>query len=112
LPIALLSETELFLELTMDRIAIWSTFAAKPGQEAALEKLLDECLDLLRKEPGTSRSVLMRPNEGGWAIFNSFVDEAAFEAHLNGPVPKLLASKQDLLDGELGILRSKITAET
>ena len=95
----------------MDRIAIWSTFAAKPDQEAALEQLLADCLHLLRNEPGTTRSVLMRPDEGGWAIFNSFANEAAFDAHLHGPVPKLIASRQELLDGEMKIVRGKITAD-
>ena len=96
----------------MDTYAIWSTMKAKPGKEAEAERfLLEEALPLIRKEPGTTRFLVMREAPGSLAIFDTFADEAAFQAHRNGPVPKLLAERAPaLFEGEPTILRTDILA--
>ncbi len=96
----------------MDKFAIWSTMTAKPGKYAEAERfLIEEALPLIRKEPGTTRFLVMREKPGAYAIFDTFTDDAAFRAHLDGPVPKLLAERgPELFEGEPTILRSDLLA--
>lgn len=96
----------------MDKYAIWSTMKAKPGQDAEAERFLtEEALPLIRQEPGTTRFLVLREKPGAYAIFDTFADEAAFQAHLHGPVPKLLAERAPtLFEGEPIILRSDVLA--
>lgn len=96
----------------MDRYAIWSTMQAKPGQDAAVERfLVEEALPLIRQEPGTTRFLVLREKPGAYAIFDTFADEAAFQAHLDGPVPRLVAERApELFEGEPAILRSDVLA--
>ncbi len=96
----------------MDTYAIWSTMTAKPGQHAEAERfLVEEALPLIRQEPGTTRFLVLREKPGAYAIFDTFADEAAFQAHLHGPVPKLLAERApELFESEPTILRSDVLA--
>ena len=96
----------------MDTYAIWSTMKAKPGKDADAERfLIEEALPLIRQEPGTTRFLVLREKPGAYAIFDTFADEAAFQAHLHGPVPKLLAERAPgLFEGEPTILRSSVLA--
>ncbi|MBC7801060.1 MAG: antibiotic biosynthesis monooxygenase [Gemmatimonadaceae bacterium] len=96
----------------MDKYAIWSTMTAKPGQDAEVERFLtEEALPLIREEPGTTRFLVLREKPGAYAIFDTFADEASFQAHLDGPLPKLLAKRAPaLFEGEPMILRSDVIA--
>lgn len=96
----------------MDKYAIWSTMKAKPGKEAEAERfLVEEALPLIRKEAGTTRFLALRVEPGTYAIFDTFADEAAFRAHLDGPVPKLVAERApELFEGPPAILRSDVLA--
>ncbi|GAC1346786.1 MAG: antibiotic biosynthesis monooxygenase [Acetobacteraceae bacterium] len=95
----------------MDRYAIWSTMTAKSGQEQAAEAFLAQCLDLIGQEPGTTRFLVLREAPGRYAIFDTFAHDEAFQAHLNGPVPKVLQAKSaDLFEEFPVIVRSEILA--
>ena len=96
----------------MDTYAIWATMKAKPGLEAEAEHfLIEEALPLIRQEPGTTRFLVLRREPGVLAIFDTFADEAAFQAHLDGPIPELVARRAaELFEGPPEILRSDILA--
>lgn len=85
---------------------------AKPGKGAEAERfLIEEALPLIQQEPGTTRFLVLREKPGTYAIFDTFADEAAFQAHLHGPVPQLLAKRApELFEGEPMILRTDILA--
>ncbi len=54
---------------------------------------------------------MLREKPGAYSIFDTFADEAAFQAHLHGPVPKLLAERApELFESEPTILRSDVLA--
>lgn len=76
----------------------------KPGKEADFEVLAKELTDNVRAhEPGTVAYEFFRlpATERGYAVFESFVDEAAEEAHRNTPhFHKLAAPLIECLDGE------------
>jgi (4S)-4-hydroxy-5-phosphonooxypentane-2,3-dione isomerase len=72
----------------MPKLAIVATVEIQPGH-------LDECLRVLvahkarclKDEPGTLQFDVLRPNEGDTRvmIYEVYQDEAAFNAHWNGP---------------------------
>jgi quinol monooxygenase YgiN len=97
----------------MGGLAIWSTMQARPGREKDAERfLVEEVFPLIEQEPGTTRFTLLSHAPGRFAVFDTFADASAFEAHLNGPVPKLLASKgATLFTGEPTILRCDVVVD-
>ena len=76
----------------------------KPGKEADFEALAKQLTEkVLAEEPGTVAYEFFRlpDTERGYAVFESFVDEAAEEAHRNTPHFQDLAPPLiDCLDGE------------
>ncbi|HEV2054083.1 MAG TPA: putative quinol monooxygenase [Methylomirabilota bacterium] len=69
----------------MAKLAIVATFEIAPGQIDAFLPLLlahrDRCL---KDEPGTLRFDILRP-EKNLMLYEVYDDEAAFQAHWNGP---------------------------
>ena len=96
----------------MDAYAIWSTMTAKSGKEAEAERfLIEEALHLIRQEPGTASFLVLRDRPGSFTVFDTFADEASFQAHLPGLLPGLVAERAaDLFEDEPTILRSDILA--
>ena len=96
----------------MDKHAIWSAMTAKPGKDAEAERFrVEEAMPLIRQEPGTTRFLVLREKPGCFAIFDTFADEAAFQAHLYGRVPKVLAlGAPELYVGKPTILPSDVLA--
>jgi quinol monooxygenase YgiN len=67
-------------------VAVAVTWHARPGTEERLEGILNEMSALTRAEPGC---VIYQPHRsldlpGVFFIYERFVDEAAFNAHLEG----------------------------
>ena len=70
---------------------------AKPGKEHDVEQFLLSALPLVEQEPGTKPWFAVRFGPSTFGIIDAFPDDAAREAHLDGPVGKALAEKADEL---------------
>lgn len=81
----------------MDQFAVWATMEAREGQEAAAREFLIEAARRLESEPGTTSFRAMQLSEREYAIFNSFADEAALQAHVTGPVAAWVQANNDAL---------------
>lgn len=64
--------------------------AAKRGREQDVEDFLRSALPLVEQEPGTMAWFGLRFGRGEYGIFDTFPDEAARQAHLEGPVAESL----------------------
>jgi quinol monooxygenase YgiN len=81
----------------MDTLAILALLEAKPGKEAELEAFLKSALPLAQQEPGTTRWYALRLGPAKFGIFDTFVDQAGRDAHLNGEIAKALFAHADEL---------------
>jgi quinol monooxygenase YgiN len=81
----------------MDKFAIWATVEAKPGKEAAVEAFLKSAQPLAVGEPGTTTWYAVKIGPSTFGIYDTFPDEAARTAHINGEIAKALFAKADEL---------------
>ena len=81
----------------MDQFAVWATMEAREGHEDAARDFLIEAARRLESEPGTTSFRAMQTGERDFAIFNSFADEAALQAHVTGPVAAWVQAQNDAL---------------
>lgn len=77
----------------MAKYALYVPLKSKPGKEAELEAFLKQGAELARKEQGTITWFAFTQDEGKYAIFDTFDDEAGRDAHLNGEIAKALMAK-------------------
>jgi quinol monooxygenase YgiN len=73
---------------------------ARPGKDAEVEGFLRGALDPARQEPATTAWFAVKFGGSEFGIVDFFPDEAGREAHLNGPIAKMLI-------GEVGVLFEK-----
>jgi quinol monooxygenase YgiN len=73
---------------------------ARSGKDAEAEGFLRGALDTVRQEPATTAWFAVTFGGSEFGIVDFFPDEAGREAHLKGPVPKMLI-------GEVGVLFEK-----
>ncbi len=78
-----------------------SRFRIKSSQEAAFVALAREMESLVDREPGTLAFKFFRLEEPGmFAVYESFVDEAADKAHMETEHGKpIIAKMLDCMDG-------------
>jgi len=81
----------------MLKFALYAHLEAKPGKESEIEALLKSAQPLAVKEPGTKTWYAFSEAPGHYGIFDTFEDEAARQAHLDGPIAKILMQKADEL---------------
>lgn len=81
----------------MDKFAVWSYMEVKPGKEQELEEFLKYAQSLIEQEPGTTTFYALKIGPRTYGTFDTFTDEAARDAHVNGAVPKALLAKVDEL---------------
>jgi quinol monooxygenase YgiN len=83
----------------MTKFALLVELQAKPGKEAEVEVFLEKEASLVRKEPGTLtwHAAKIEGEPGVYRVFDTFDDEAAREAHLNGEAGQELVEKADEL---------------
>ena len=76
----------------MAKFALLVELKAKPGRESEIEGFLEKEATLVRGEPGTLswHAAKVEGEPGVYRIFDTFNDEAAREAHLNGEAGKEL----------------------
>lgn len=77
----------------MSQLAIWAELEAKPGKEQEVANFLKSAQNMAEREPGTVTWYAMRLGGTKFGIFDTFVDEKAREAHVNGELAKSLFSK-------------------
>ena len=83
----------------MDKLGIWAVVKAKPGKEKETEDFLRSAQPLAERETGTLSWYAIRLGDGRYGIFDTFRDQAAREAHLNGEIAKaLFANAAELFD--------------
>lgn len=77
----------------MVKFALYVPLKAKPGKEAEVEAFLRQGAEMAKNEKGTATWYAIREDDGRYAIFDTFADEAGREAHLNGEIAKALMAK-------------------
>jgi quinol monooxygenase YgiN len=79
-------------------LSLFVRLEAKRGKEEALAAFLMQGLQLANQESTTPLWFALRLGPTTFAIFDAFRDEAARQAHLDGPIAKaLMAHAPDLL---------------
>lgn len=100
----------------MAKFALYVHLKAKPGKEQAVDDFLRSAQPIVEGEPGTISWYAIQEAPAEFSIFDTFDDEAARDAHLNGDVAKALMERADELFSEqpaihkLDILASKTPA--
>lgn len=81
----------------MSKLALFVPLEARPGQEEALAAFLKQAETLSRQEIGTRSWYAVRFGPARFAIFDTFDDEAARQAHLTGPIAQALVANSETL---------------
>jgi quinol monooxygenase YgiN len=84
-------------ETGMAKFAILAHMEAKPGKEEEVAAFLESALPLVQDEPGTRTWYAVRFGHELFGIFDTFDDESARQAHLNGKVAAALMANADEL---------------
>ena len=74
----------------MTKYALYVPLEAKPGKEAEVAEFLRSAAPVVDAEPGTRTWFAIQEGPSKFSIFDTFEDEAAREAHLNGKVAAAL----------------------
>jgi quinol monooxygenase YgiN len=82
------------------KYALYGELKAKPGKEADVEAFLKQGAEMAKEEHGTITWYALKEDNGTYGIFDTFVDEADRDAHLNGEIAKALMAKADELFSE------------
>jgi quinol monooxygenase YgiN len=86
---------------------------AKPGKADELAAFLESALSMAEAEDGTTTWFAVRLDENTFGIFDTFADEAARQAHLDGEIAAALLDRADeLLASDPEIKEVKILAAT
>ena len=101
----------------MIRHALFVRLEAKPGKEKDVVRFLQTSLGLAQQEGTTPVWFALQLGPSTFGIFDAFADEAAREAHLNGPcvralgasAPKLLAQVPSI--ERIEVFGAKLPAE-
>lgn len=74
-------------------------FEAAHGKDDSVAAMLRGAVDLVKDEPGTLAWYGLRFGRHEFGIFDAFADEAAREAHVEGPIADALLDARPALDG-------------
>lgn len=81
----------------MGTLALLVRVEAKPGRESDVEALFSGALPIAQAEPGTQTWYAWKLGPSSYGIFDTFPDEDARQAHLNGDIAKALMANADEL---------------
>ena len=97
----------------MAKFALLVELKAKPGKESEVETFLNGEAKLVRGEAGTLtwHAAKIEGETGVYRVFDTFNDEAAREAHLNGEDGQELAANAERLFSEVKVYRLQVIAE-
>ena len=64
---------------------LYAEFTAKPGSESQVETLISGLAEKVRREPGNTEFTVYRErdNPRKFFVFEQYLDEASFEAHIS-----------------------------
>ena len=64
---------------------LYAEFTAKPGSEAEVGRLISGLAEQVRREPGNTEFTVYRERENPrrFFVFEEYLDEASFDAHIN-----------------------------
>ena len=82
---------------TMAKYALYVPLKAKPGKAAEVEAFLKQGAEMSKAEKGTVTWYGIKEDEGAYAVFDTFDDEAGRNAHLSGDIAKALMAKAEEL---------------
>ncbi len=95
----------------MAKYALYVSLKAKPGKEAEVEAFLKLGAEMSRAEAGTVTWYGIKEDDGAYAVFDTFDDEAGRDAHLTGSIAKALMAKADeVFSNKLQIHKIQIIA--
>ena len=96
----------------MAKFALLVEMKAKPGKEAEVEAFLAKEASLVKGEAGTLtwHAAKIEGETGVYRVFDTFDDEAAREAHLNGEAGQEFVDKAGELFSEAKISRLQVVA--
>jgi quinol monooxygenase YgiN len=95
----------------MAKYALYVSLKAKPGKEGEVEAFLKLGAEMSRAEAGTVTWYGIKEDDGAYAVFDTFDDEAGRDAHLTGSIAKALMAKADeLFSNKLQIHKIQIIA--
>ncbi len=97
----------------MAKFALLVEMNAKPGKESEIEAFLEKEASLVRGEVGTLswHAAKVEGETGVYRVFDTFDDEAAREAHLNGEAGQEFVEKAGELFSEAKIHRLTVVAQ-
>jgi quinol monooxygenase YgiN len=81
----------------MAKYALYVPLKAKPGKVSELEAFLKQGAEMAKAEKGTVSWYAIQEDDGLYAVFDTFDDEAGRDAHLSGDIAKALMAKADEL---------------
>ena len=84
----------------MNELALYVRLKARKGQESNVEAFLKQGAEMAKAEAGTVRWFGIREDDGAYSVFDTFTDEAAREAHLQGEIAKALMANAEALFSE------------
>jgi quinol monooxygenase YgiN len=84
----------------MAKYALYVSLKAKPGKEKDVEAFLKQGAEMAKREPGTVSWFGLHESAGHYSVFDTFNDEAARDAHLNGEIAKALMANAATLFSE------------
>jgi quinol monooxygenase YgiN len=66
-------------------LILYAEFTAKPGSESQVEFLISGLAEEVRREPGNTEFTVYRErdNPRKFFVFEQYLDEASFEAHIS-----------------------------
>ena len=73
--------------------ALLARLEAKPGKEEEVAAFLQQALQMANREPATPVWFALRLGRTTFGIFDAFADDAARQAHLQGPIAKALMAQ-------------------
>jgi quinol monooxygenase YgiN len=95
----------------MAKYALYVSLKAKPGKAAEVEAFLKQGAQMSRSETGTVTWYGIKEDDGAYAVFDTFDDEAGRDAHMNGDIAKALMAKADeLFSNKLQIHKIQVVA--
>jgi quinol monooxygenase YgiN len=84
---------------------------AQAGKEREVEQFLKSALPLVEEEIGTRAWFAVRFGRGEYGIFDTFLDDAAMEEHLRGPVATALQQSNELFDSPPRMQKVEVLAD-
>ena len=79
------------------KVGLLALLEAKPGKGPDLGAFLESGRQIAEAEAGTVTWYAFKVDDTTYGIFDTFDDEAARQAHLDGPIAKALMAKADEL---------------